>query len=361
MVPHFTGCGIGGLAVPRRTFSYGVIRDEQEGGRTMRFAVLGAGRIGRIHGRNIASRPGWSVTAVADPNDAAARALAEATGAEVRDLDDAIEASDVDAVVVATPTSTHADLVVRAARAGKAVFCEKPVDLSIERIENCLAVVEATGTPLMIGFNRRFDPHFAALERRLRAGEIGEVEIVTVISRDPAPPSIPYLVSSGGLFRDMTIHDFDMVRFLLAEEPVEVFAAGSVLIDPAIGGTGDIDSASLILKTASGRIAQISDSRRSVYGYDQRVEVHGSKGLIRAGNIHASTLEIATAAGFLADPLQDFFLERYAEAYRREIEAFVTAVETGRAPSPSGADGLAAQRLAEAATRSHETGLPVHL
>lgn len=328
----------------------------------MRIAVLGAGRIGKIHGTNVASRPGVKLVAVADPHRPSAEALAAATGAEVRDFDAAIESDDVDAVIIGTPTTTHADFIEKAARAGKAIFCEKPVDLSSERIAACLEVVKAAGVPLMIGFNRRFDPNFADLRRRLAAGAIGEVEIVTVISRDPTPPPATYVASSGGIFRDMMIHDLDMARFLLGgDEPVEVHAMGSALVDPAIGEAGDVDTAVVTMKTAKGRICQISNSRRASYGYDQRIEVHGSKGLLRAGNIHKSTVEVATADGFLADPVQDFFLERYAEAYRTELATFVDCVEKGLAPSPSGEDGLAAQRLADAATESWKTGLPVHL
>lgn len=326
----------------------------------MKLALLGAGRIGRIHGADMARRPGVELVAVADPHRPAAEALAAATGSVVRDLDDAIAAAD--AVVVATPTATHADLIEKVARAGRAVFCEKPVDLSCERILACLDVVEAAGVPLMIGFNRRFDPDFADLRRRLLDGAIGEPEMITLISRDPAPPPLAYIATSGGLFRDMLIHDLDMARFLLdGDEPVEVHAMGSCLTDPAIAAAGDIDTAVVTLKTAKGRLCQISGSRRASYGYDQRIEVHGSKGLLRAGNRHRSHVELATADGFLADPLENFFLERYAEAYRAELGAFVDCVEEGTPPSPSGRDGLAAQRLADAAHRSWQTGAPVRL
>ncbi|HEY8382223.1 MAG TPA: inositol 2-dehydrogenase [Microvirga sp.] len=328
----------------------------------IRIAVLGAGRIGRIHGRNAAAHPAARVAAVADPHAASAEALAAATAAAVDSIDAIVERSDVDAVLICTPTTTHADLIERAAKAGKAVFCEKPVDLSSARIETCLATVDKAGTPLMIGFNRRFDPNFAQLRQRLAAGEVGEVEIVTILSRDPSPPPATYVATSGGLFRDMMIHDLDMARFLLlGDEPVEVHAVGSSLVDPEIGRAGDVDTAAVMLKTAAGRIVQISNSRRATYGYDQRIEVHGSKGMIRAGNIHRSTIEVATEAGFTADPVQDFFLERYAEAYRAELDAFLTAVSSGLAPAPSGQDGLKAQRLADAATESAQTGRPVRI
>src|SRR3954469_5247718 len=328
----------------------------------IRIAVLGAGRIGRIHGRNAASQPNARLVAVADPHAPSAQALAEATGAEVAGLDAIVERSDGDAILVCPPPPPHADLIERGARAGKAIFCEKPVDLSSARIEACLATVDTAGTPLMIGFNRRFDPNFAGLRQRLADGEVGEVEIVTILSRDPGPPPVSYIATSGGLFRDMMIHDFDMARFLLlGDEPVEVHAVGSSLVDPAIGQAGDVDTAAVLLKTASGRIVQISNSRRATYGYDQRIEVHGSKGMIRAGNIHRTTVEVANASGITADPVQDFFLERYAEAYRAELAAFLYAVEAGEKPEPSGQDGLKAQRLADAATESAQSGKPVRI
>ena len=326
----------------------------------IRIAILGAGRIGRIHGRNAAAHPKAKLVAVSDPHRPSAKELADATSAEIVALEEVVERPDVDAILVCTPTTTHADLIERGARAGKAVFCEKPVDLSSARIESCLSVVEKAGTPLMIGFNRRFDPNFASLQQRLAAGEVGDVEIVTILSRDPGPPPVSYIATSGGLFRDMMIHDLDMARFLLlGDEPVEVHAVGSSLVDPAIGEAGDVDTAAVLLKTASGKIVQISNSRRATYGYDQRVEVHGSKGMIRAGNVHRTTVEVANAAGIAADPVQDFFLERYADAYRAELSAFLEAVAAGKKPEPTGADGLKAQRLADAATESAKSGKPV--
>jgi myo-inositol 2-dehydrogenase/D-chiro-inositol 1-dehydrogenase len=325
----------------------------------MRFGLLGAGRIGRIHGMNVAARPDATLAAVADASAEAAASLAREAGAKVASIEAILSDGAIDAVLICTPTDTHADLIEAAVSAGKAVFCEKPVDLASERIRRCLNSVAQAGKPLMIGFNRRFDPSFAALERRLRSGEAGAIEIVSVISRDPSPPPVDYVRRSGGLFRDMMIHDFDMARFLLAEEPVEVFALGSALVDPAIGQAGDVDTAAVLMKTASGRIAQISNSRRASYGYDQRIEVHGSKGMLRAGNIHETTIEIATGAGFRADPVQNFFLERYAAAYRAELDAFITACTSGKAPSPSGTDGLKAQILADAATESARIGKPV--
>jgi myo-inositol 2-dehydrogenase/D-chiro-inositol 1-dehydrogenase len=327
----------------------------------VRFGLLGAGRIGKIHGGNVAASRDAELVALADADQTAAKALAETTGAKVRSVAEIVAANDIDAVVIGTPTDTHADLIEKCVQSGKAVFCEKPVDLDSKRIVSCLKVVEAAGLPLMIGFNRRFDPNFAALKKRLDDGAIGAVEMVTIISRDPGPPPVSYIERSGGLYRDMMIHDLDMARFLLGEEPVEVHAVGSVLVDPAIGKAGDVDTAMVMLKTASGKLCQISCSRRATYGYDQRIEVHGSDGMLRAGNIHETTVERAGKGGFTSDPVQNFFLERYANAYRLELAAFIDALNHKKTPSPSGQDGLAAQRLADAATESQKTGKAITL
>ncbi len=325
---------------------------------TLSIAVIGAGRIGRIHARNVAAHAAARLAGVADVDTAAAKTLAEACGASAISLDAAFAA---DAVLIASPTPTHADYIERASAAGRAIFCEKPIDLAVERVHACLGAVRDAGVPLMIGFNRRFDEHFATLKRRMDGGEIGEPELLTIISRDPAPPPPAYLATSGGLFRDMMIHDLDMARFMFGEEPLTLHAAASCLIDPSIATAGDVDTAVVTLRTASGKLCQISNSRRATYGYDQRIEAHGSKGLLRAGNVTATTVELATDAGFLSDPALPFFLERYAAAYRAELDAFITAVVSGRAPRPDGADGLQALLLADAATRSAQTGQAVHL
>lgn len=325
----------------------------------IRIAVLGAGRIGRIHAGNIAASPRARLAGIADFVPEAAEALAEALGTRAENAAVLLNAKDVDAILIASPTDTHADYIETAVRAGKAVFCEKPVDLSSERIRACLSCVEQAGRPLMIGFNRRFDPNFAEVKRRIAAGEIGAIEMVTILSRDPSPPPASYVARSGGLFRDMMIHDLDMARFLLDEDPVEVHAVGSSLVDPEIGLAGDVDTAAVLLKTASGRICQISNSRRASYGYDQRVEVHGSRGMVRAQNIPITSVEIANELGFRTDPAQPFFLERYALAYRAELEHFLACIEAGTAPSPSGSDGLKAQILADAATESAFSGTVV--
>jgi myo-inositol 2-dehydrogenase/D-chiro-inositol 1-dehydrogenase len=327
----------------------------------VRFAVLGAGRIGKVHAGTIAKSERASVAIVADAIADAATSLAASVGARTATVEEAIASPDIDAVLIATPTDTHADLIEAAARAGKAILCEKPVSLSVERIEACLPVVEKAGVPLMIGFNRRFDPNFSALQQRLRAGDVGDVELVTIISRDPAPPPVSYIERSGGLFRDMMIHDFDMARFLVGEEFVTVHALGGALVDKAIGEAGDVDTASVQMQTASGKIAVITNSRRATYGYDQRLEVHGSRGMLRAGNVHMTTLERADGAGFTQDVIQNFFIDRYVSAYAAEVNSFIDAMANGTTPTPSGKDGLAAQKLAEAATQSLKTGQVVRV
>jgi len=325
---------------------------------SLNIAVIGAGRIGQIHARNVAAHPSARLAGIADPDKAAAERLAQATGSIVISLDAAFTA---DAVLICSPTPTHADYIEHAAAAGKPTFCEKPVDLSADRVRACLDAVRRAGIPLMIGFNRRFDPHFGALKRRLDDGEIGALELLTIISRDPAPPPLGYIGTSGGLFRDMMIHDLDLARHFLGEEPLELFAAASTLVDPAIGQAGDVDTAVVALKTAAGRLCQISNSRRATYGYDQRIELHGSKGLLRAGNMTATTLEHADGNGFRTEPALPFFLERYADAYRAELAAFIAAVLTGTAAKPDGEDGLRALILADAATQSASTGRVVRL
>ncbi len=327
----------------------------------VRFGLLGAGRIGKVHARAVAANPDARLAAVADTSEEAASAISAAYGAEIRSVEAIEAARDIDAVIVCTPTDTHADLIERFARAGKAVFCEKPIDLDIGRVEACLAVVAEEKAALMVGFNRRFDPHFAALRKAIDEGAIGAVEMVTITSRDPGPPPLDYIARSGGIFRDMTIHDFDMARFLLGEEPVAVSAHASVLVDRKIGEAGDFDSASVILETASGRQCLISNSRRATYGYDQRIEVHGSKGMVAAENQRPVSIELANEKGYTRPPLHDFFMTRYIDAYANEIAAFVASVTHGTEISPSGQDGLAALKLAEAALDSARQGRMIRL
>ena len=325
-------------------------------------ALIGLGRIGQVHARAISRTPGAQLVAVVEANAEVAAQTAAEFGAEVRDLDAVLASDDVQAAIICTPTDTHADLIERFTQAGKAVFCEKPVDLSLERVEACLATVDAAEGALMIGFNRRFDPHFAALKATIDAGEIGEVEQVTLTSRDPGLPPAEYIKVSGGIFRDMTIHDFDMARHLLGEEVATVYATASALADPAVRDLNDFDTATVVLTTASGKQATIHNSRRASYGYDQRIEVHGSLGMVQAENQRPADIVIARGEGFTKPPLHDFFMTRYTAAYEAEIQAFVAALNTpGAELSPSGQDGLAALQLAEAALKSAETGQVVTL
>jgi myo-inositol 2-dehydrogenase/D-chiro-inositol 1-dehydrogenase len=319
-----------------------------------KLALLGAGRIGKVHARAIAEDKRAKLVAVADAFPEAANAIAAASSAAVKTIDEIEADKDIDAVIICTPTNTHADLIERFAKAGKAIFCEKPIDLDVNRARACLETVRKVGGKVMLGFNRRFDPHFQAVRKEIDKGSIGKVEMVTITSRDPGAPPADYIKVSGGIFRDMTIHDFDMARYLLGEEIDTVMASASVLVDPKIGELGDYDSASLILTTKSGRQAMISNSRRASYGYDQRIEVHGSLGAVSAENQRPVSIEIATKDGYTRPPLHDFFMTRYTAAYAAEISAFIDSLEKGTPLSPSAEDGLIALALADAAIKSVE-------
>ena len=326
-----------------------------------RFAILGAGRIGQVHARAVDGNEKAVFAAVFDPVEAAAAAVAERYGAEIRDLDAIATADDIDAVVLCTPTDLHAQQIELFARAGKAVFCEKPIDLDSARVRDCIDVVNETGTTLMVGFNRRFDPHFMGVKAAIENGSIGAPEMGIITSRDPGAPPADYITRSGGIFKDMMIHDFDMAVFLMGGMPESVMATGSVLVDPAIGELGDFDSASALLRWADGRQLSISNSRRASYGYDQRVEVHGSLGMVAAENEHPVRIEVATASGYARPPLHDFFMTRYIAAYANEINAFISAVDAadgGGATGgiPTGIDGLNALLIAEAALESANSG-----
>ncbi len=325
----------------------------------MRFAVLGAGRIGQVHSDALAGVKGAKLVAIADPMVEAAQSAQDRHGCDIRTIDQIAGSDDVDAVLICTPTDTHADLIEQFARAGKAIFCEKPIDLEIDRVRACLKVVADEGAFLMIGFQRRFEPDFNVLKSAIDEGKIGAVEMIALTSRDPGPPPIAYIERSGGIFRDMTIHDFDVARWLLGEEVETVQAAASNLVDPAIGAAGDHDSVSVLLTTASGKHCTISCSRRATYGYDQRIEVHGSKGAVSAVNHPEARVVYAGPDGYTTPPNQHFFITRYMDAYRREIEAFVAAVTEGAPPPVGGEDGLRALAIALAAMRSVEEGRAV--
>ena len=322
----------------------------------MEVALFGAGRIGKIHAANLAAQPGVKLKYVVDVSASAASELAQKHGAKVADVEAALKDSAVSAVVIASSTDTHADLIIRAAGSGKAIFCEKPVDLALERARACVDAVAKARVLCMIGFQRRFDPTFSALKQRLDAGEIGNAEMLIVTSRDPAPPPVSYIKVSGGIFKDMLIHDFDVFRWVLEDEAESVHATGSCLVDSAIGEAGNVDSTAVTIRTRGGRLCQINTSRRAAYGYDQRFEVLGSKGLLQARN-HAPTQVVAqTAAGVIEDKPEHFFLERYRVAYALEIAHFFDALTQGKAVRTTLEDGVKALELAEAATQSWREG-----
>lgn len=326
---------------------------------TAEICLVGAGRIGRIHASNIAALPGANVRYVVDVNPEAAQALADRVGAEAATLDIALADARIAGVVIASSTDTHLPLIRAAAAAGKPVFCEKPLDLDANNARDSIALADKAGIPLFVGFNRRYDPAFRRIRDDIAAGAIGRVEVVSIISRDPSPPPVDYIRRSGGLFRDMTIHDLDMARWLLGAEPVSVFATGSCLTSPDIGAAGDIDTATLSLATKEGTLCQITNSRRCSYGYDQRIEVFGATGMLSAGNETATRVELATADGVTREPALPFFLERYATAYRLQIQDFIAALAGTDHRLASGEDGLRALLLADAADRSRRTSAAV--
>lgn len=327
----------------------------------MDVAVFGAGRMGKVHAMNVAKHPAARVKYVIDVMESAAKEVAASVGGEVGTLETVLADKDVKAVVITSPTATHLPLSVACARAGKAIFCEKPIDLSLDKVVECVAEVEKCKVPFQLGFQRRFDPTFRALYKQVESGAIGDVEVVRVTSRDPYPPPRGYVATSGGLFRDMMIHDFDIARWFLGEEPTEVFAVGSALVSPMFAELEDADTAIVVLKTASGKLCHIDNSRRAVYGYDQRIEVLGSKGMLQAGNRTQTSTLLWNETGIVADKIHPFFPERYSEAYAAEIAAFVDAIVAGKAPEVGADAGHKSLVLADAATRSWKSGQPVKI
>jgi myo-inositol 2-dehydrogenase / D-chiro-inositol 1-dehydrogenase len=315
-------------------------------------ALFGAGRIGKIHGGNVVRQPGARLKYVVDVDSAAAAALAGPNGANVGTADAVFADPSVGVVVIASSTDTHADLIQRAAAAGKAIFCEKPVDLDLERAKSCAQAVARAGVTCLIGFQRRYDPTFAALKARIDAGEIGEPEMLVVTSRDPGAPPVDYIKRSGGIFKDMLIHDFDIFRWILDDEAATVYATGSCLTDPAIEAAGDIDATAVTIRTKKGRLAQINTIRRAAYGYDQRFEVIGSQGMLQAGNHKPTEVVAWNAASVSADKPEHFFLERYRAAYAAEMAHFIDAIDRQQPVRTSIDDGVKALALADAATRS---------
>lgn len=327
-------------------------------------ALFGAGRIGRIHATNLAALPGVKLKFVSDPLPGNAAELAHALGAEPAGIEAVFADPSIDVVAIASPTDTHSELIGRAAAAGKHIFCEKPVDLSVPRAEACAAAVKAAGVACMIGFQRRFDPTFNEAKERLARGDIGAPEMLAITSRDPGAPPAAYLKGSGGIFRDMLIHDFDVFRWLLCadgDEAATLHATGSVLTDPEIESVGDIDCSIVNIRTRSGRLCQINTSRRAAYGYDQRFEVLGSAGLLQCGNHRPSEVLQWDAHGMRADKPEHFFLQRYREAYRLELAHFFECLQSGAPFRTTIADGVAAQKLADAASQSWASGQVVAL
>ncbi|RJL04108.1 inositol 2-dehydrogenase [Paracoccus siganidrum] len=322
----------------------------------LRVALLGAGRIGQVHAKSMTANADSRLVAVADAHAEAAQALAARIGAEAKTVDEILADAGIDAVLIATSTDTHSDLIQRAVAAGKAVLCEKPVDLSLERALATLKAADRAGHPVMIGFNRRFDPNFAALKAAFDRGEIGKGELLAITSFDPAPPPIDYVKVSGGLFRDMMIHDFDMACWIFGGAPARITATGSALVDPEIGAAGDVDTAVVTMVWDDGRIAVVKNSRRAGYGYDQRIELLGSEGLLAARNVLENTVEKITADGAVSAKPVHFFLERYMRAYEDEWTAFVEALASGADMPVTLREGVAALACAEAATRSARTG-----
>ncbi|MCQ4630130.1 inositol 2-dehydrogenase [Shinella sp. CPCC 100929] len=321
-----------------------------------RIALLGCGRIGKMHAATIVRAEGAELTAVYDPVAAAAEEIGRRYGCTVAaSAEEAIALAD--AVLIATSTATHADLIEASAKAGKAIFCEKPIDLSLDRVIACRQAIAGFERPVQIGFNRRFDPGHRAAHDATRAGEIGDLQQVIITSRDPGLASRDYLRVSGGIFRDMTIHDFDLARFMLGEEPVEVFATGSTLVDPTLAEFGDVDSTMIVMRTASGKLCHINNSRAAAYGYDQRVELFGSKGMLISGNRRAHHVERfnATTTG-AGEPYLDFFIERYVEAFELGLQSFLACVASNTRPDATFEDGEKALVLAEAAIRSKAEG-----
>ncbi|MBT2658582.1 inositol 2-dehydrogenase [Bacillus sp. ISL-18] len=325
--------------------------------------IIGAGRIGKIHVDNLRGISEVRLKSVSDVVIDHLEEWAKEKQIEVltANYQDILNDPEINAVFICSPTTTHANLIKEAAAAGKHIFCEKPVSFSVEETEEALEEVEAAGVKLQVGFNRRFDPNFRKIRELVQTGDIGVPHILKITSRDPEPPGIDYIKTSGGLFMDMAIHDFDMARYIMDSEVVEVFANGAVLVDPAIGEAGDIDTAIITLKFANGALGVIDNSRRAAYGYDQRLEVFGDQGAAQAENNRANTVEISTAQHVSKEKPLYFFLERYTQAYIDEVNEFVTAILKNQEVICSGYDGLQAERIAKAAKESLETGAPVQL
>jgi myo-inositol 2-dehydrogenase/D-chiro-inositol 1-dehydrogenase len=332
--------------------------------KTITTGIIGIGRIGRIHARTLSTCiPGAAVKTVSDVRTEGLRAFADSLNIPgiTDDPAEILRDPEIAAVVICSPTPTHADLAMAAARAGKHIFCEKPIDLDLGKIQKTIAAVHASGVRMQVGFNRRFDHNFHKVQQVVSSGELGQVHVVRITSRDPAPPPLDYIRQSGGLFLDMTIHDFDMAQYLAGSPVVEVYASAAVLVDPAIGEAGDIDTAVINLKFANGALGIIENSRQAVYGYDQRVEVLGSLGAASAANDTPTTVQVSRQDGVHSDKPLYFFLERYMASFEEEMRQFIEAVRTGCETPVTAEDGLAPVRIALAAQRSLQENRPVRI
>ena len=339
-------------------------KEEGESMKRIRVGIIGAGRIGKLHAENLTYRiPDAQVVAIADVDVEAARACATKLGipSVYTDPSAIFADADIDAVLICSSTDTHASLIEEAAEAGKHIFCEKPIALDLAAIDRALQAVEKTGVLLQVGFNRRFDPNFRRAQELVTQGAIGKPHVLRITSRDPEPPPIDYVKVSGGIFLDMTIHDFDMARYLMQDEVEEVYAAGAVLVDPRIVDLGDVDTAAVTLHFRSGAIGVIDNSRRAVYGYDQRAEVFGEKGAIVVSNPKPDTAVISDEQGDHTSPLLHFFVERYTDSYVAEIKAFIKCIRSGKEPPVTGLDGKVAVVMGYAAKLSYEEHRPVRL
>ncbi len=330
----------------------------------LHIGIIGAGRIGRVHAETLAFRlPETQIAAITDVNREAAQAVADRCNIS-RVVDSSAEIladPQVQAVLICSPTSTHADLIVEAAKAGKHIFCEKPIAFSLDRIDRALEAVKTAGVQLQIGFNRRFDANFARVRQAVKSGEIGKPSLMHIISRDPSPPPLSYVRTSGGIFLDMTIHDFDMARFLIGDEVEEIYTAAGVMVDPQIGEAGDLDTALIVLRFGNGVIATIDNSRKAVYGYDQRVDILGTDGSIATGNCYPNQAVVSSATTVYKDLPLNFFMERYTESFVSELRSFVAAVLQERATEVTGIDGRIPVVMALAARKSYDEGRPVRL
>jgi myo-inositol 2-dehydrogenase/D-chiro-inositol 1-dehydrogenase len=327
----------------------------------VRIGIIGAGRIGRVHARTVSHTAAAIPVAITDLNRGAAEEVAATYGVPrvAENSQQLLSSPDIDAVLICSSTNTHAELIVQAAQAGKHIFCEKPIDYDLSRIDWAIEAAEHARVKLQLGFNRRFDANFARVKKAIDTGEIGTPRLIHIVSRDPGPPPISYIKVSGGMFFDMTIHDFDMARFLMGEEVEEIYAAAGVLVDPEIGKAGDVDTAIITLRFASGAMGIIDNCREAVYGYDQRVDVLGSRGAIHTGNCYPNQAVISTGTEIRRDLPLNFFMERYAESFALELQSFITAILEDRPTAVTGVDGRIPVLMGMAALSSYQEGRPV--